>query len=63
MPDLQKTGGLEMGENSFDRNSFTVWNFQKNSFTDELKFQLCTRPQKFTGLSPKSRARDVKNSF
>jgi hypothetical protein len=29
MPDLQKTGGLEMGENSFGRNSFTVWNFQK----------------------------------
>jgi hypothetical protein len=29
LPDLQKTGGLEMGENLFDRNSFTVWNFQK----------------------------------
>jgi hypothetical protein len=29
LPDLQKTGGLEMGEDLFDRNSFTVWNFHK----------------------------------
>jgi hypothetical protein len=52
-----------MGENSFAFNSLTDRNFPKNSLIDELTFQLCTRPEKITGLSLKSRARDVKNSF
>jgi hypothetical protein len=52
-----------MGGNSFAFNSLTDRNFLNNSFTDELTFQLCTRPEKFKSLPLKIRARDVENSF
>jgi hypothetical protein len=46
-----------MGENSLTYNSLTEWNFQKVFFfTDEFKFQLCNRPEKFACLSLKIRA-------
>jgi hypothetical protein len=63
LPDLQKTEGLEMGENSFEFNSLTDRNFPKNSFTDGLIFWFCTRPEKFAFLTLKIRAGDGKNSF
>jgi hypothetical protein len=56
LPDLQKAGGLEMGENSFAFNSLTDRNFLNNSFTDELTFQLCTRPEKIQESTSKNKS-------
>jgi hypothetical protein len=53
--------GLEMGE--IPSRLIHLQTGKNNSFTGEFAFQFCTHPEKFTCLSVKIRAGDVKNSI